>query len=455
MDNSAFRKFLENSRAVTAQRATAPPPQPGTGKKKRSKGSEKYQRLQEQKQKQKEREKEESKYRDRADERRKEINPDYKTDVQKLLEVDIEKSKFLGGDVEHTHLVKGLDYALLSKVRDEITTDNAGATVPQVQQSKKTAKIPQGLKKGSSRTTSAAQVLPTRTSTQLATIPTRTRMGKSLAFFMSRTMELDKPPLRSKAGRPTKTATEETFERLGFEFQLADGPSHGALTDLPTMVSRAKVNWGGTGIGKDAEDDHLLALVDDVLVDRVVKALNYRREGKRSKKRSRSSLQARTPGTSVAAVVENQHTTTAHAPPPVDDFDIFEGAGRYDAEEAMDPAVGGSKKQGGEETNSGYFINLRAASKAELNEEQAQQEEGQGPWTRDVGTGLNSWIIVDGTEVLGLEELVHLTFPSAHTLHITAALAPANDPTLFHHTPVLPHPVTVKQLDLRLSLVRS
>ena len=29
----------------------------------------------------------------------------------------IEESKFLGGDIEHTHLVKGLDYALLRKTR--------------------------------------------------------------------------------------------------------------------------------------------------------------------------------------------------------------------------------------------------------------------------------------------------------------------------------------------------
>lgn len=32
----------------------------------------------------------------------------------------IQESKFLGGDMEHTHLVKGLDYALLQKVRSEI-----------------------------------------------------------------------------------------------------------------------------------------------------------------------------------------------------------------------------------------------------------------------------------------------------------------------------------------------
>ena len=32
-------------------------------------------------------------------------------------QVDIEQSKYLGGDLEHTHLVKGLDYSLLERVR--------------------------------------------------------------------------------------------------------------------------------------------------------------------------------------------------------------------------------------------------------------------------------------------------------------------------------------------------
>ena len=32
----------------------------------------------------------------------------------------IQESKFLGGDMEHTHLVKGLDYALLQKVSNLI-----------------------------------------------------------------------------------------------------------------------------------------------------------------------------------------------------------------------------------------------------------------------------------------------------------------------------------------------
>jgi hypothetical protein len=38
-----------------------------------------------------------------------------------------EKSKYLGGDIEHTHLVKGLDYALLEQVKKTETAPTAPA----------------------------------------------------------------------------------------------------------------------------------------------------------------------------------------------------------------------------------------------------------------------------------------------------------------------------------------
>jgi len=71
-----------------------------------------------QKRKEKYKEKQVIKYRDRAKERRDELNPDYKN-VEHYESVSIEKSKFLGGDIEHTHLVKGLDFALANKMREE------------------------------------------------------------------------------------------------------------------------------------------------------------------------------------------------------------------------------------------------------------------------------------------------------------------------------------------------
>lgn len=60
-----------------------------------------------------------NKYRDRAEERRKGHNPDYADKLNQMASMDAETTKYLGGDVEHTHLVKGLDYALLVKIRDE------------------------------------------------------------------------------------------------------------------------------------------------------------------------------------------------------------------------------------------------------------------------------------------------------------------------------------------------
>lgn len=94
----------------------------------------------------KEREEELSKkYRDRAKERREASNNNKTSNEYELFNTTamyravgpdlndqaetrrrlIEESKYLGGDLEHTHLVKGLDYALLQKVRAELDQKEA------------------------------------------------------------------------------------------------------------------------------------------------------------------------------------------------------------------------------------------------------------------------------------------------------------------------------------------
>ena len=70
-----------------------------------------------------------SKYRDRAKERRTDSNPDYADEINQMaVVVDMEKSKYLGGDEKHTHLVKGLDLALLRKVRADASAAAVTAT---------------------------------------------------------------------------------------------------------------------------------------------------------------------------------------------------------------------------------------------------------------------------------------------------------------------------------------
>ena len=37
--------------------------------------------------------------------------------------MDYNTSKYLGGDVRHTHMVKGLDFILLNRVRESLVKD--------------------------------------------------------------------------------------------------------------------------------------------------------------------------------------------------------------------------------------------------------------------------------------------------------------------------------------------
>lgn len=59
-------------------------------------------------------------YRDRAKERRSGKSQEYAITEDAVKQLTIEESKFLGGDMEHTHLVKGLDFALLAKIRADL-----------------------------------------------------------------------------------------------------------------------------------------------------------------------------------------------------------------------------------------------------------------------------------------------------------------------------------------------
>ncbi|KAJ1939098.1 hypothetical protein EC988_007406, partial [Linderina pennispora] len=70
-----------------------------------------------------------SQYRDRAAERRQGVSSEYEEGERMLQQLrdstteedsrqrEYEQSKYLGGDIEHTHLVKGLDFLLLEKER--------------------------------------------------------------------------------------------------------------------------------------------------------------------------------------------------------------------------------------------------------------------------------------------------------------------------------------------------
>ena len=59
---------------------------------------------------------------------------------QQQHRLSIAQSKYLGGDIEHTHLVKGLDYALLQKMRSELATSTADKERKEKEEAEGTAK---------------------------------------------------------------------------------------------------------------------------------------------------------------------------------------------------------------------------------------------------------------------------------------------------------------------------
>ncbi|KAL4333706.1 hypothetical protein GQ457_07G039440 [Hibiscus cannabinus] len=193
---------------------------------------------------------EQPKYRDRAKERREDQNPDYEptelgsfhavappgtVDLRSAdaHKISIEKSKYLGGDVEHTHLVKGLDYALLNKVRSEIDKKpDAGEETD-----------------GKSRKSKEDQQLSFRTAT-----------AKSVYQWIVKPQTVMK--------------TNEMFlpGRMAFIFNMEGGYSN----DIPTTLHRSKADC-------PVPDEMVTVNVDGSVLDRIAKILSYLRLGSSGK----------------------------------------------------------------------------------------------------------------------------------------------------------------------------
>ncbi|XP_078450493.1 protein Red [Lampetra planeri] len=200
------------------------------------------------------------KYRDRARERRDGLNKDYEeTDtisttanyraVGPSAEADksaaekrrqlIQESKFLGGDMEHTHLVKGLDFALLQKVRAEITSkerDDEDA-LEKIPERKRQEEDPENK------------------------IEFRTRLGRNVFRVLFR----HKPPERNELFLPG---------RMAYVVDLEDDY---ADTDIPTTLIRSKADC-------PTLESHTTLTTNDIVINKLTQILSYLRQGTRPRK---------------------------------------------------------------------------------------------------------------------------------------------------------------------------
>eukprot|EP00898_Chlorokybus_atmophyticus_P006212 jgi/Chlat1/6592/Chrsp46S06088 len=201
-----------------------------------------------------------SSYRDRAKERREEKNPDYVgmdleintfsavapptdyIDPAQVQKMSIENSKYLGGDLEHTHLVKGLDFALLQKIRSEMHKEEAEGVSREVKEDKVTPDQP---------------------------VRFQTAMGKVVW------QHLLAPP-------KTRPVNEMFLPgRTAYVFDMEEDAGH----DIPTTVHRSKTDC-------PAPEDRITAGIDAAVLDRLAKIMSYLRMGSGKGKKLRKKEKA-------------------------------------------------------------------------------------------------------------------------------------------------------------------
>lgn len=258
--------------------------------------------------------------RDRAAERRQGINPDYdETELAALTgdavaKLTVEESKFLGGDIDHTHLVRGLDFQLLNRVRDKLSKQ------PSSKQDDEAEVLPTAIPVAAPSTLPQRAVPPQPRPSATETAPARAAArapepaaGPRFATPLGRRVF-------DAIFRPARLEIAEHFlpRRTAFVYELD-------ALDVPTTLRRSQADCP-----KVAEC--MVAVMHEQLLQRVTKIMSY--VGPSGKRRKKAQRLAEAAAEAVAAAVTQPAANEAAAiaqPPPCapleDDGDIFEDAG--------------------------------------------------------------------------------------------------------------------------------
>ena len=225
-------------------------------------------------------------YRDRAKERREGQNIDYKSlegmtqsnedDRRKQAEL----SKYLGGDIEHTHLVKGLDKALASKVRREemgiiSQEDTSGGDLDQLFEHSYAQKKQQSKARSSKPTTELGKSILTYLSQkqQTAKMSTAQLTSSSIAYTSTATQVKINPTVQKSIQRSVMTFSLDSDVRkkrnawevpkISVKVFASSSDNHTnqrKMTPLNqhmiTNISK-KLNGGGDSLGKAEKEKRI------------------------------------------------------------------------------------------------------------------------------------------------------------------------------------------------------
>eukprot|EP00434_Breviolum_minutum_P011558 symbB.v1.2.010193.t1/scaffold664.1/size175145/13 len=320
MNNSDFQRLLTTNDRELVQELTkrkksggAGASGKGQGKGKDDKAIARIARANKYKQKALEKEvkdADDSRYQDRAAARR-----DMKGEYEKVAaefenhgEVSVEQSKYLGGDLEHTHLVKGLDFALLNKVRAELNKQKKVEEVQKVKQQQR-SKAPGEKKSRTFEHRIAKNVWLTVVDTlhpHHSTFKERVqRMGKAIA-----------------QGHRIRNAPSIFLPgRMAYEF---DTDVEMGKTDIPRIVYMSKEEVAPSERGKGTSG---------MLPETAVRVRDAMLKAAEEKKQRKAKHLAQSTGAYAPQKVEVAKVKARDS-----DNDIFSGAGSFDANEFVQKA---------------------------------------------------------------------------------------------------------------------
>lgn len=250
-------------------------------------------------------------HRDRAEERRQGINPDYDEHELAALTGDavakltVEETKYLGGDIDHTHLVRGLDFQLLNRVREELHKKKSS------KKKDESDELPEAVP------VAPASVLPTRIKPPRDAPPPVKHVkpeqprpavpaGPSFATPLGRRVY-------DAIFRPPRVDVAQHFlpRRTAFVYELD-------AQDVPTTLRRSQADCPKV-------EERLMAVVHEQLMQRIATIMSH--VGPSGKRRKKAQRLAEEPVVEEKQLVEEKPAVEV-APPPVEDLgDIFEDAG--------------------------------------------------------------------------------------------------------------------------------
>ncbi|KAG6599675.1 Transmembrane protein [Phytophthora cinnamomi] len=279
-----------------------------------------------------------SSYRDRAAERRRGDTGDM-IDADEYKHLNTEQSKFLGGDMEHTHLVKGLDFALLAQLKRE----------KQKLLAEKEKQVQDG----------AGEVQTMRPRDGKLTF--KSRMGRLVYFHACQSTP-----------EATTLAKSELFlpGRMYYTFNL----STTEVETVPVSVQRSKDDC-------PEPDEVVSGIVDETLVDRVKELMSSKRSGKKMRKKKKEGDPHHAEVANAADADVPMEEVAVEAPAvDDDDEDIFPDVGEYVPIDQRTDDESTDARRKDSIKKAGYFSNLSASITEKEETARRKEEEAERAW---------------------------------------------------------------------------